>query len=69
MINGFTDTAYQGVLVQNSVGVDEPENPSFLQPRAPTTLEKDGVFVPLKYDYDSIFNCPVFKGKLKKRLW
>ena len=59
----FPDTAYWRVLQSNTESVDEPDNDTFKNPRAPTIPEEHAQYVPTKHDFDTHFDRPVFTGK------
>ena len=44
--------------------VEEPDNPTFVNPRAPTIEEKDACYVPVKHNFIEEFDVPEFKGKV-----
>jgi len=50
-------------LFPSATAVQEPANPTFKQPRAPTINAKDAKFVPKKYEFDEVFTIPSFEGK------
>ena len=59
----FPDTAYWRVLKPKNQKVDEPNNTTFKNPRAPTITEEDDKYVPTKHDFDTHIERPVFTGK------
>ena len=59
----FPDTAYWRVLKPKNETVDEPNNATFKNPRAPTIPEEDAKYVPTKHDFDTHIERPVFTGK------
>jgi len=60
---GFIETAYWRILDADVTIVEEPENPTFKIPRAPTINEQDGEFVPVKHNFSKHkFDIPVFKA-------
>ena len=59
----FPDTAYWRVLKPKNETVDEPNNATFKNPRAPTITEKDAKYVTTNHDFDTHIEWPVFKGK------
>ena len=59
----FPDTAYRRVLKPKNETVDEPNNTTFKNPRAPTITEKDAKYVTTNHDFDTHIEWPVFKGK------
>ena len=58
----FAPTAYWEELFPLEDIVDEPENPNFSQPRAPTIEERDAAFIPVKHNFKEVFDRPVFKA-------
>ena len=67
-MNRFIEITYWRVLVQNNKVVEKPENFNFSQPRAPIIDEKDTRFIIHKYNFNTMFNHPQFKGKLKRKV-
>ena len=63
----FPDTAYWRVLKPKNEKVDEPNNATFKNPRAPTIPEIDAEYVPTKHDFDTHITRPVFTGKQDAR--
>ena len=59
---GFPATAYWRDLVPVANTVEEPENPHFEKPRAPTISEADAEYVPQKYNFSETFDIPYFGG-------
>jgi len=59
----FPSSAKWQELFPSATAVQEPVNPTFKQPRAPTVQAKDAQFVPKKYEFDEVFAIPSFKGK------
>ena len=59
---GFPPTAYWRDLVPNANTVEEPQNPHFEKPRAPTISEADAEFVPPKHNFNEAFDVPTFGG-------
>ena len=53
-------------LTPNTDSLEEPSNPTFANPRAPTILEEDSMHVPVKHKFSTIFERPTFKGKIDK---
>lgn len=43
--------------------VVEPEDPSFLNPCAPTIVSNHAEFVPSKHKFNYAFDCPYFQGE------
>ena len=63
---GFIECAYWEILDVDKIAVDEPENPTFKVPQAPTIGECDGEFVPVKHNFSKHkFYVHVFKGTHK----
>ena len=58
----FPATAKWVPLVPNATAVQEPANPTFKKPRAPTICEEDAAFVPKKYEFAETFSVPSFTG-------
>ena len=58
----FADGAYWKVLDTNESPVDEPTNPTFNKPRAPTIEECDEKHVPDKFNFNEYFIRPLFSG-------
>ena len=56
---GFHPDSYWKVLSHESVCVDEPSNPTFKAPRAPTHPDCDALNVPVKYNFAETFDRPV----------
>ena len=56
-------------LVPLTEVVEEPDNPTFKNPRAPTIEEDEAQFVPVKHDFDITFDRPVFTGKASNLLF
>ena len=56
----FAEGAYWKVLDTNESPVDEPTNPSFNKPRAPTIEERDEKYVPVKFNFNEYFIRPLF---------
>ena len=63
----FPDTAYWRFLKPKNVTVDEPNNATFKNPRAPTIPEEDTKYVPTKHDFDTHIEREVFTGKQDAR--
>ena len=63
----FPDNAYWRVLKPKNEEVDEPNNATFKNPRAPTIPEIDAEYVPTKHDFDTHITRPVFTGKQDAR--
>ena len=66
MINAlktFPSTAKWQSLVPNAIAVNEPENPTFKKPRAPTVPVGDAQFIQKKYEFNEIFDIQSFAGK------
>ena len=59
----FLDTAYWRVLKPKNETVDEPNNATFKNPRAPTITEEDAKYAPTKHDSDTHIKRPVYTGK------
>ena len=61
----FSKDAYWAELFQLEDIVDEPDNPTFSNPRAPTIEEKGANFIPEKHNFAEVFDRQVFfwKGK------
>ena len=53
-------------LLPNSTAVQEPANPTFRKPRAPTIKAEHAAFVPKKYKFDETFVVPLFTGTTEK---
>ena len=49
----FSDTAYWRVLKPKNETVDEPNNATFKNPRAPSITEEYDKYVPTKHDFDT----------------
>ena len=64
----FPDTAYWRVLKPQSETVDEPNNTTFKNPRAPTIPEEDAKYVPTKHDFDTHIERPVFTDTYQKSM-
>ena len=62
----FPGTAKWLQLLPNSVAVQEPANPTFRQPRAPTIKAEHAAFVPKKYEFDETFEVPLFMGTTER---
>ena len=56
----FPDTAYWRALKTKNETVDEPNNATFKNPRAPTIPEEDAKYVPTKHEFDIHIERPVF---------
>ena len=65
-MKAFPNTAYWRVLKPKTESVDEPQNSTFKNPRAPTIPEEDAEYVPLKHDFDIEFERPAFTGTKEK---
>lgn len=63
-IRGFCEGAHWKELNPEADAVTEPNNASFRAPRAPTILEHDVQYVPVKHNFNHIFDCPVLCGKI-----
>ena len=59
-LSGFPSTAHWELLVPNPVPVRDPENVALF--RAPTIPEADADVVPIKYNYNEVFDRPPFVG-------
>ena len=60
----FSKDAYWEELFQLEDIVDEADNPTFSNPRAPTIEGKDAKFIPVKHNFAEVFDRPVFAGKV-----
>ena len=49
----FPDTAYWRVLKPKNETVDEPNNATFKNPRAPNIAEEDAKYVPTNHEFDT----------------
>ena len=58
----FSDDAFWEDLVPLEEVVEEPLNPTFCQPRAPTIEERDAKFVPVKHNFIEEFEVPKFEA-------
>ena len=58
----FAARAYWKVLDTNKSPVDEPTNPSFNKPRAPTIEEGDEKYIPVKFNFSEYFILTLFTG-------
>ena len=63
ILDYFAKTAYWKPLSPNIEAVEEPANPTFTNPRAPTIDERDAQFVPVKHNFAETFDRPVFQAK------
>ena len=64
----FPDTAYWRVLKPKNETVDEPNNATFKNPRAPTIPEEDAKYVPTKHDFDTHIERPFFIGTFQQSM-
>lgn len=64
-MKAFAPSEYWKILSPNTTPIEEPNNPTFNNPRAPTIGEADAEHVPIKYNFSAVFDCPVFKGMIK----
>ena len=62
---GFPSTVYWKLLNHESECVDEPSNPTFKAPRAPTHPDRDALKVPMKYNFAETFDRPVWQGRME----
>ena len=66
-MGAFPDTAYWRVLNPDSEPTQEPSNPTFNNPRAPTVVERDAKYVPVKYNFSSYkFQVPIFSAFVER---
>ena len=65
-MGAFADGAYWRVLHPNEESLKEPENPTFIQPRAPTIEERDAAHVPTKYNFTERLDRPPFLGTVER---
>ena len=56
------------MLHYESECVNEPSNPTFKAPRAPTHPDCDALKVPVKYNFAETFDRPVWQGKMASRV-
>ena len=63
----FPDTAYWRVLKPKNETVNDPNNATFKNPRAPTITEEDAKYGPTKHDFDTHIKRPVSTGKQDAR--
>lgn len=47
---------------------EEPSNPNFHLPRAPTVTEKEAQYVPQKFNFAEVFDRPLFQGKTERKV-
>ena len=65
-VRWFPDIAYWKVPKPKNETVDDPNNATFKNPRAPTIPEEDAKYVPTKHDFDTHIERPVFTGPYQK---
>ena len=66
---GFAATAYWTELQPDEQTIAEPENPNFLQPRAPTIPAEQAMSVPApKHNFTLNLNIPKFEGTYVERI-
>ena len=58
----FSKTAHWKILTPDEIPAEEPANPNFSTPRAPTIDGKDAAHVPLKYNFSDKIDRPIFTG-------
>ena len=64
LLKGFEDGVYWEELAHDASTVIEPNNPTFRAPRAPTIQEDRAVYVPVKHDFEHMFDRPSFEGRI-----
>ena len=64
----FLDTAYWRVLKPKNETVDEPNNATFKNPRAPTITEEDAKYAPTKHNHDTHIKRTVFTGTYQQSM-
>ena len=55
-------------FLKTSMKAEEPTNPTFKLPRAPTVAEEEAKYVPHNFDFKEKFDRPVCEGRVKKKL-
>ena len=48
--------------------VEEPTNPTFKLPYAPTVSEEESKYIPQKFDFAEKFDRPLFEGRVKRKV-
>ena len=62
----FNTDSYWEVLDPQETIAEEPENPTFSRPHAPTVDAKDAEYVPVKHNSSDTFQRPEFTGMYKE---
>ena len=66
-MGAFAETAYWRVLEPDEEPTEEPSNPSFKNPRAPTIEERDAKYVPVKFGFSNHkFSIPSFSAVVER---
>ena len=55
-------------FIKTSTIVEEPRNPKFKLPRAPTVSEEESKCVSQKFDFTYKFDQNEFEGRMKRKL-
>ena len=64
-MKGFPPTAFWKILEPDECRVTEPTNSTFVNPRAPTVVEEEAIFIPVKYNFSKHhIEIPEFEGKV-----